>query len=146
MSTDTLAQASAPAHGLAIECLCPFCGALNRGSVGRPCPQCGTEDTTAARAAALRSQRVGPWFVLAPRNPAAPGVSFPALLGMIRQGTVSERNVVRGPATGQLWRLAGKVRGLSPRVRPVLRLRRRADGAGPRLPPLPTAPVPAGRR
>ena len=93
-----------------IECLCPFCGAFNSG-VGRPCRSCGTEDTTAARAAAAK--RVGPWFVLNARNPSAPGMSLPALLTMVRQGIVTHRSVIRGPATGQLWRLAGKVRGLS---------------------------------
>ena len=93
-----------------IECLCPFCGSFN-GDVGRPCRSCGTEDTTAARAAARK--RVGPWFVHQSKNLAAPGMSLPSLLTMIRQGTVTDRSVIRGPATGQLWRLAGKVRGIS---------------------------------
>ena len=111
-TTDAPARIPAPADRPAntVECLCPFCGAFNAG-VGRPCGTCGTEDTTAARAAARK--RVGPWFVLNTRNPAAPGMGLPALLAMVRQGTVTDRSVVRGPATGQLWRLAGKVRGLS---------------------------------
>jgi hypothetical protein len=93
-----------------VECLCPFCGSFN-GDVGRPCRHCGTEDTTAARAAARK--RVGPWFVHQSKNLAAPGMSLPSLLTMIRQGSVTHRSVIRGPATGQLWRLAGKVRGIS---------------------------------
>ncbi len=99
-----------PAGGGEVECLCPFCGAFNAG-VGQPCRHCRTEDTTAARAAARK--RVGPWFVLNARNPAAPGLSLTALTAMIRSGLVTDRSVIRGPATGQLWRLAGKVRGIS---------------------------------
>ena len=93
-----------------VECLCPFCGAFH-GDIGRPCRHCGTEDTTAARTAARK--RVGPWFVLQAQNPAAPGMTLQGLLALIRQGTVTDRSVIRGPATGQLWRLAGKVRGIS---------------------------------
>jgi hypothetical protein len=112
LTENTLVDTAAnPANaGPAIECLCPFCGSFNRG-VGQPCQHCRTEDTTAARAAARK--RVGPWFVLQSKNLAAPGIGFVALLAMIRQGIVTDRSVIRGPATGQLWRLAGKVRGIS---------------------------------
>ena len=106
----TLTADARDTHTPTVECLCPFCGSFHTG-VGRPCSHCGTEDTTAARTAARK--RVGPWFVLQTRNPAAPGMSFPALLAAIRSGRVTDRSVVRGPATGQLWRLAGKVRGVS---------------------------------
>jgi hypothetical protein len=102
----TPAQASAGG----IECLCPFCGNFHT-DIGRPCRHCGTEDNTAARAAARK--RVGPWFVLQSKNLAAPGMSHQALLAQIRGGLVTDRSVIRGPATGQLWRLAGKVRGIS---------------------------------
>jgi hypothetical protein len=93
-----------------VECLCPFCGAFNTG-VGRPCGHCALEDTNATRAAT--TQRVGPWFVLQTRNPSAPGMNFETLQSLIRRHAVVSRSVVRGPTTGQLWRLASKVRGLS---------------------------------
>ena len=108
-TVDTVTLPRSAAAGT-VECLCPFCGALH-GDIGRPCRHCGTEDTTAARAAARK--RVGPWFVLQTKNLAAPGMSLPSLLGLIRQGLVTDRSVIRGPATGQLWRLASKVRGIS---------------------------------
>ncbi len=93
-----------------IECLCPFCGSFNAG-VGKPCVECALEDTDLTRAAA--TQRVGPWFVLQMRNPSAPGVTFETLQALIRRHVVTPRSVVRGPTTGQLWRLASKVRGIS---------------------------------
>ena len=93
-----------------IECLCPFCGSFNN-CVGRPCVHCALEDTNATRAAT--SQRVGPWFVLQSRNPTAPGMNFDTLTSLIHRHVVTPRSVVRGPTTGQLWRLASKVRGLS---------------------------------
>jgi hypothetical protein len=69
------------------------------------------EDNNATRAAT--SQRVGPWFVLQSRNPSAPGMHFDTLKSLIHRHLVTSRSVVRGPTTGQLWRLASKVRGLS---------------------------------
>ncbi len=99
-----------PAKEGGVECLCPFCGAFH-SDIGRPCRHCGTEDTTVARGAARK--RVGPWFVLQTKNPAAPGMTLQSLIALIRGGLVTDRSVIRGPATGQLWRLAGKVRGIS---------------------------------
>jgi hypothetical protein len=93
-----------------IECLCPFCGAFNSG-VGKPCVHCALEDSTATRSAT--SQRTGPWFVLQSRNPLATGMTFDTLQSLIRREIVTPRSVVRGPTTGQLWRLASKVRGIS---------------------------------
>ena len=97
-------------QGLEIECLCPFCGTFN-SAVGQPCGNCHQEDTTKTRAATTR--RVGPWYVLQPNNPDAPGMNFDELLTLIRNQSVSSKSVVRGATTGQLWRLASKVRGLS---------------------------------
>jgi hypothetical protein len=95
---------------LEIECLCPFCGSFN-SEIGKPCGNCQLEDTSTTRAAT--SQRVGPWYVLQPNNPDAPGMNFDQLVTLIRSGTVTSRAVIRGATTGQLWRLASKVRGLS---------------------------------
>ena len=134
-------DAAAP-HPAAVECLCPFCGAFNT-DVGRPCRHCRTEDTTAARAAARK--RVGPWFVLQSKNPAAPGMSLSALLTLIRQGMVTDRSVIRGPATGQLWRLAGKVRGISREFGSCYGCGGDLYAADPVCPHCQRPPVPAGR-
>jgi hypothetical protein len=93
-----------------IQCLCPFCGAFN-SDVSRPCATCRREDTVAMRDS-LR-QAVGPWFVLHPEEPAAPGMSFEELQERVRRQAITSRSVVRGPTTGQLWRLAARVPGLS---------------------------------
>ncbi len=57
--------------------------------------------------------RIGPWYVLQARNPAAPGMRFETLLSFVRKGRVRARSVVRGPTTHQLWRFAAHVKGLS---------------------------------
>jgi hypothetical protein len=95
---------------LEVECLCPFCGTLN-SQIGQPCSNCRLEDTTTTRAAT--SQRVGPWYVLQPNSLDSAGMNFDHLVSLARSGGVTSRSVVRGATTGQLWRLASKVRGLS---------------------------------
>jgi hypothetical protein len=57
--------------------------------------------------------RIGPWYVLQSRNPAAPGMKFDVLIGFIRKGQVTARSIVRGPTTHQFWRYAAHVKGLS---------------------------------
>lgn len=90
--------------------VCPFCGTPN--PIGtQPCPRCTMEDTPATRQAT--KSRIGPWYVLQSRNPAAPGMRFSTLLALVQKGQVSPRSVVRGPTTHQLWRFAAHVRGLS---------------------------------
>src|SRR5688572_7246396 len=92
--------------------LCPFCGTLNAGFDSEtPCSKCLIADTPAARSAA--HQRVGPWFVLHSRNPSAPGMSYNAIVGLVRRAQVKPRSIVRGPTTRQLWQFASSVRGLS---------------------------------
>ena len=95
---------------LEIETLCPFCGAFNSG-VGKPCLGCKQEDNPATRAAS--SQKSGPWCVLKANQSDAQEVDFIDLQKMIRDGQLTSSSVVRGPTTGQLWRLASKVRGVS---------------------------------
>ena len=56
--------------------------------------------------------RIGPWYVLQSRNPAAPGMRDETLLGFVRKGRVKARSIVRGPTTHQLWRFACQVKGL----------------------------------
>jgi hypothetical protein len=91
---------------------CPYCGAIiNADSASGPCPRCTMEDTPATRAAT--KSRLGPWYVLQTRNPAAPGMKWTTLLMLVEKGQVTPRSVVRGPTTQQLWRFAAHVKGLS---------------------------------
>lgn len=90
--------------------VCPFCGAVDEAA-GGPCPRCTLENTPATRKAT--KERIGPWYVLQTRNPAAPGMRFETLLSFVRKGRVKPRSIVRGPTTHQLWRFAAQVKGLS---------------------------------
>jgi hypothetical protein len=90
--------------------VCPFCGETN-SKPGKPCPRCTLEDTPATRKAT--KVRIGPWYVLQSRNPAAPGMKFQTLQLLIRKGFVTPQSVVRSPTTSQLWQSAAKVKGLS---------------------------------
>lgn len=109
---------SAPASGAAIpagKVVCPFCGSVN----DRPshdydnsaCPKCTMSDNPATRQATRA--RLGPWFVRQNRNPAAPGMKFDTLMGLVKRGQVTSQSVVRGPTTNQFWRFAAQVKGLS---------------------------------
>jgi hypothetical protein len=95
---------------LEIETLCPFCGAFNSG-IGKPCLGCKLEDNPSTRAAS--AQKSGPWCVLRANHSDAQEVTFADLQDMVHNQDLTSRAVVRGPTTGQLWRLASKVRGLS---------------------------------
>src|SRR4051812_7675200 len=71
-------DAPVPSTGLVRETLagkhiCPFCGTQNSGP-NEPCQRCTMEDTAATRQAT--KARIGPWYVLQARNPAAPGMKF----------------------------------------------------------------------
>lgn len=90
--------------------VCPFCGAVREQAEGT-CPRCTMESTAATRQAT--KSRIGPWYVLQTRNPAAPGMKFETLLTFVRKGRVKARSIVRGPTTHQLWRFAAHVKGLS---------------------------------
>lgn len=90
--------------------VCPFCGAVREQSDG-VCPRCTMESTAATRQAT--KSRIGPWYVLQTRNPAAPGMKYETLLAFVGKGRVKARSIVRGPTTQQLWRFAAHVRGLS---------------------------------
>src|SRR4030095_8319653 len=90
--------------------VCPFCGSVNETMEG-PCPQCTMTNTAETRKAT--KSRIGPWYVLQSRNPAAPGMRYETLLGFVRKGRVKARSIVRGPTTHQLWRFACQVKGLS---------------------------------
>ena len=70
-----------------------------------------SENTADTRKAT--KSRIGPWYVLQSRNPAAPGMTHDTLLGFVRKGRVKARSIVRGPTTHQLWRFACQVKGLS---------------------------------
>jgi hypothetical protein len=99
-----------PSSGVQGRHVCPFCGSINDSSEG-PCPRCTMENTADTRKAT--KSRIGPWYVLQSRNPAAPGMKFDTLLGFVRKGRVKARSIVRGPTTHQLWRFACQVKGLS---------------------------------
>jgi hypothetical protein len=90
--------------------VCPFCGTVNE-NLGVPCRQCGMENNPGTRQA-TRS-KIGPWFVWQGRNPSAPGMNWATLMSLVEKGKVTPRSVVRGPTTGQLWRFAARVKGLS---------------------------------
>lgn len=90
--------------------VCPYCGLVGPRAEG-PCARCTIEDTPQTRQAT--KSRIGPWYVLQNRNPAAPGMKWSTLLALVKKGQVSPRSVVRGPTTHQLWRLASQVKGLS---------------------------------
>src|SRR5918998_6723712 len=90
--------------------VCPFCGSVNDTEHG-VCVRCTMENSAATRKAT--KQRIGPWYVLQSRNPAAPGMRFETLLAFVRKGRVKPKSVVRGPTTHQLWKFAAQVKGLS---------------------------------
>jgi hypothetical protein len=90
--------------------VCAFCG-QQRSAGPEPCPHCTMEDSPATRQAT--KARIGPWYVLQSRNPAAPGMKYATLLALIHRGHVTAKSVVRGPTTHQLWRFAAHVRGVS---------------------------------
>lgn len=115
ISNGSSGRTPVPATGLVRETLagkhvCPFCGTQNAGP-NEPCARCTMEDTAATRQAT--KARIGPWYVLQARNPAAPGMKFSTLLALLGKGQVTPRSIVRGPTTHQLWRFAAHVRGLS---------------------------------
>jgi hypothetical protein len=90
--------------------VCPFCGTQRETDVG-PCAHCSLEDTPTTRSATRG--KLGPWYVLQSRNPSAPGMNFATLMVLVQKGRVSARSVLRGPTTGQFWRYAAKVKGVS---------------------------------
>src|SRR6266566_5403230 len=90
--------------------VCPFCGTQRETDVGA-CLHCSLEDTPTTRSA-TRS-KLGPWYVLQSRNPSAPGMNFATLMVLVQKGRVTARSVLRGPTTGQFWRHAAKVKGVS---------------------------------
>jgi len=90
--------------------VCPFCGLVKEHADG-PCERCTMENTASTRQAT--KARIGPWYVLQGRNPAAPGMKFDTLLTFVQKGKIKPRSIVRGPTTHQLWRFAAHVRGLS---------------------------------
>ncbi len=90
--------------------VCPFCGTLNESAV-TPCAKCTLINTPQTRR--VTRGRIGPWYVLQSRNPAAPGMKYDVLVGFIRKGQVTARSIVRGPTTHQFWRYAAHVRGVS---------------------------------
>ncbi len=99
-----------PRRTVSSHSVCPFCGCVNDSSAGA-CRQCGMENTQATRQA-TRS-KIGPWFVWQLRNPSAPGMNWATLMSLVEKGRITPRSVVRGPTTGQLWRFAARVKGLS---------------------------------
>ena len=89
---------------------CPFCGTVTERA-DEACARCGMNDTPANRDAT--KARIGPWYVLQSRNPAAPGMTYATLMLLVKKELVNARSIVRGPTTHQLWAFAATVRGLS---------------------------------
>lgn len=90
--------------------VCPFCAHVRTEATGS-CPKCTMEDTPTTRRST--GERIGPWFVLQRKNPTAPGLRLSVLLTLARRGHVTAKSIVRGPTTGQFWRYASQVKGLS---------------------------------
>ncbi len=90
--------------------VCPYCGTQRETDLGA-CTQCSLEDTPTTRTATRG--KLGPWYVLQSRNPSAPGMNFATLMTLVQKGRVTARSVLRGPTTGQFWRHAAKVKGVS---------------------------------
>jgi hypothetical protein len=107
---DVVATAQQIREALSGRRICPYCGLQNVGG-GEPCPRCTLEDNATTRQAT--KARIGPWYLLQSRNPAAPGMKFSTLLTLINRGHISPKSVMRGPTTYQLWRFAAHVRGVS---------------------------------
>ena len=103
------ASEAAPRQGVG-RCVCPFCGKIHSRAESA-CPQCKMENTAANRAAARAG--AGPWYVLSAASPNSGGITWEALREMAGNGQITVRTVVRGPSTNQLWRFAGRTRGLS---------------------------------
>ncbi len=97
-------------HALKGKYVCPFCAAVN-DDPGKPCHRCALENKPATRQAT--QLRIGPWYVMQSRNPAAPGMRFNTLLSLVRKKQITPRSIVRGPTTHQLWKFAAQVKGLS---------------------------------
>src|SRR4051812_40185469 len=83
--TRDISQDSQAGGTPATKKVCPFCGAINDND-GNPCPRCLMEDTQTTRTAT--KSRIGPWFVLQARNPAAPGMKWNTLIELVRKGVV----------------------------------------------------------
>ena len=113
-STEILGDADAARepNGSTDRQVCPYCGLVRaRSEAVGACPRCTIEDSPQTRQAT--KARIGPWYVLQTRNPAAPGMKWSTLLALVKKGQVTPRSIVRGPTTHQLWRLAAQVKGLS---------------------------------
>jgi len=111
-NTDAPAQTAAQQIRKALrgKHVCPFCGTQRETDVGA-CLHCSLEDTPTTRSATRG--KLGPWYVLQSRNPSAPGMNFATLMTLVQKGKVTARSVLRGPTTGQFWRHAAKVKGVS---------------------------------
>lgn len=107
---DSTSAAEQVRQTLSSKRVCPFCGHQTTHG-NEPCPRCTMEDSPATRQAT--KTRIGPWYVLQSRNPAAPGMKYATLLALINKGHVTPRSIVRGPTTHQMWRYAAHVRGIS---------------------------------
>jgi hypothetical protein len=103
-------QLATASLGLPGKYVCPFCGTTSEKSE-TACARCLLENTPQTRQSTR--WRLGPWYVLQSRNPAAPGMKYTTLLALIRKGQVNARSVIRGPTTQQFWRFAGRTKGIS---------------------------------
>ena len=83
--TNRFVTADDVGHTLEGRYVCPFCGAVREQPDGT-CARCTMESSPATRQAT--KSRIGPWYVLQTRNPAAPGMKFETLLAFVRKGRV----------------------------------------------------------
>jgi hypothetical protein len=90
--------------------VCPFCGHISEIGTAT-CKHCGLENSHITRTATRN--KIGPWYVWQARNPSAPGMNWATLIALIKKGRVTPRSIMRGPTTGQLWRFAARVKGVS---------------------------------
>ena len=75
------------------------------------CESCGGHFDVWSLAAT--HNEMGTWFVRDSRNPHFVGLSYNAMLEMIRRHEIGRDTVVRGPTTGQFWTFARRAPGLA---------------------------------
>ncbi len=92
---------------------CPYCGTLLRRAAEQ-CTRCRLpqDETTRKRVQGLTGQ----WFLYDSNNPSGPGVGWAKFRRLVGQGKVLKTSVVRGPATGGLWRFAYQTPGIAGRL------------------------------
>lgn len=111
----TLLQMSEPKQSgdAGVGVVCPYCGHA-QAAVGPGQARCGACKGLFDPLSRQATQNaMGPWWVLNPTRPTAPGISYEKLCDLVRRGKVSKASIVRGPTTRQFWALARDTAGVA---------------------------------